>query len=66
MTPTHSDMEIDAAAVESVMLDLFGEQVGIIERFNRPLRDEYLNDLRAHVRKALVRAFDPEERARAR
>lgn len=50
---------ITDAAVESVMNDLLGEPVAIIQRFNRPLRDRYMDNLRDHVRQALVKAFDP-------
>ena len=54
---------IDEAVVESVMLDLMGPQVEIIRRFNRPLRDEYMHNLRTMVHESLVRAFDPDARA---
>lgn len=57
------DATIDEAVVESVMLDLMSQQVEIIQRFNRPLRDQYMAELRATVRQALVRAFDPSSRA---
>lgn len=50
-------LDISDAAVESAMRDLLGAQVEIIERFNRPLRDEYLGSLRDHVRCALRKAL---------
>lgn len=54
--------EIDDAAVESVMLDLMAQSVEVVSRFNRPLRDQYMDDLRSEVRKALARAFDADAR----
>lgn len=49
--------EVTDETVEQLTADLLAQQVEIIARFNRPLRDEYVVRLHNHVREALGRAF---------
>lgn len=53
-------MEITDYAVNTVMNTLMAEQVEILSRFNSPLRDEYMAELRSLVRTTLTIALTTE------
>lgn len=53
---------ITDAVVEGVMNDLLSESVAVIETFSPNVREEYMTDLRRHVRNSLESAFGVEQR----
>lgn len=48
---------VSAGVVERLTGLLMAQQVQVIQRFNRPLRDEYMESLHEHVRTSLAAAL---------